>query len=125
LRVVIDSNIFVSALLSPAGPPFLIVRAWIAGKFELVTSEEQVAEVRRVSRYAKLRGEFAPYEAGELINDMKVSVYTGRIPRTAFATIPTIRIFSTWPISHKRITSSPATDAPDCSRHDASVAPQF
>jgi uncharacterized protein len=81
LRVVIDTNIFVSALISPAGPPFLVVQAWIGGLFELVTNEEQIAEVRRVSRYEKLRGEFAQYQAGELINDMRLSVFAGRIPR--------------------------------------------
>jgi len=50
MRVVLDSNILLSALISPHGPPDRIYRAWRAARFELVTSSAQLEEIRRASR---------------------------------------------------------------------------
>jgi putative PIN family toxin of toxin-antitoxin system len=48
LRVVVDTNVFVSSLLSKRGQPFAIVEAWNAQKFILVMSSEQQAELQDV-----------------------------------------------------------------------------
>lgn len=45
LRVVVDTNIFVSALLSPTGAPAQILRAWRERRFLLLTSADIIAEV--------------------------------------------------------------------------------
>jgi predicted nucleic acid-binding protein len=37
MRVVLDTNILVSALIAPAGKPAAIVDAWLDGKFTLLT----------------------------------------------------------------------------------------
>jgi predicted nucleic acid-binding protein len=51
LRVVLDSNVFISVLISPGSPPDGIQRAWRKKRFVLVTSDEQLTELRRASRY--------------------------------------------------------------------------
>ncbi len=38
MRIVLDTNVLVSGLLSPAGPPAWIVEAVITGDLELVDS---------------------------------------------------------------------------------------
>ncbi|MEY4592417.1 MAG: hypothetical protein RIR18_1312 [Pseudomonadota bacterium] len=39
MRVVLDTNILFSALISPHGAPDVIYRAWRAARFEVVTSQ--------------------------------------------------------------------------------------
>ena len=54
MRVVLDSNVLLSALISPHGAPHRIYEAWRARRFELVTCPTQLDEIRRASRYPKL-----------------------------------------------------------------------
>ncbi|MBI3043261.1 MAG: putative toxin-antitoxin system toxin component, PIN family [Betaproteobacteria bacterium] len=61
MRVVLDSNVLISALISAGSPPDLIYRAWRKKRFILVTSKTQLAEIRRASRYPKLQ-KIAPQE---------------------------------------------------------------
>jgi putative PIN family toxin of toxin-antitoxin system len=53
LRVVLDCNVFVSALLSPNGSPAQILDGWADGDFELIVSPLLLAELERVLRRAK------------------------------------------------------------------------
>lgn len=53
-RVVLDANQFVSAVLSPDGPPAKVLNAWREGLFELVTSPSIINEIRRVLNYPRL-----------------------------------------------------------------------
>jgi putative PIN family toxin of toxin-antitoxin system len=55
MKVVLDTNVLFSALISPSGTPNEIYKAWRSGRFELVTSNEQLDEIRRASRYQKLK----------------------------------------------------------------------
>jgi hypothetical protein len=55
MRVILDTNVLLGALISPHGPPDVIYRAWRAARFELVSSMAQLDELRRVSRYPKLK----------------------------------------------------------------------
>ena len=47
-RVVLDSNVFVSALLSPEGGPAQILEQWADGDFDLVVSPLLLAELEKV-----------------------------------------------------------------------------
>lgn len=47
LKVVMDTNVFVSAVFF-SGPPYQILNAWQSGEFELAVSEEILDEYRRV-----------------------------------------------------------------------------
>lgn len=48
MRVVIDSNVFVSATLSEKSAPAEIIKAWIRGEYEIIISQEILEELRRV-----------------------------------------------------------------------------
>jgi putative PIN family toxin of toxin-antitoxin system len=53
--VVFDTNVIISALLSPAGAPAEIVRRWEAGEFDVVTSPPLINELRRALNYERVR----------------------------------------------------------------------
>ncbi|MDD4929208.1 MAG: putative toxin-antitoxin system toxin component, PIN family [Gallionella sp.] len=71
MRVVLDTNILFSALISPHGAPDLIYRAWRAARFEIVTSQTQLEEIRRASRYPKLQAVLQPVKVGAMINNLQ------------------------------------------------------
>jgi predicted nucleic acid-binding protein len=49
VRAVLDPNIAIAALLSQQGAPAQIVSRWHDGEFELVVSEQLLAELERAS----------------------------------------------------------------------------
>ncbi len=67
MRVVLDVNVLVSALLSRAGAPGRLIAVWLAGAFELVVSEELLAELGRALAYPKLREHISPEDAADFI----------------------------------------------------------
>jgi putative PIN family toxin of toxin-antitoxin system len=71
MRIVLDTGILIAALITKDTPPDQIYQAWRKQRFELVTSEWQLDEFRRVSRYPKLRTYLQPIDAGNLINGLR------------------------------------------------------
>jgi uncharacterized protein len=67
LRVVLDVNVLVSALLSRAGAPGRLIALWLEGAFELVVSEELLAELGRALAYPKLREYISREDAADFI----------------------------------------------------------
>lgn len=67
MRVVLDSNVIVSAALSPRGTPAELVRRWLAGEFELVISPKFMAELSRVLAYPKIAKLIPPADAEALL----------------------------------------------------------
>lgn len=55
MRVVLDANVLVSGLISPSGPPGLLIAAWRRKEFELVVSPAILAEVAEVLQRDKIR----------------------------------------------------------------------
>lgn len=80
MRVVLDTNVLLGALISPHGPPDVIYRAWRAARFELVTSVAQLAELRRVSRYPKLKSILPAHRIGTMVNNMQRAVVLDAMP---------------------------------------------
>jgi len=74
MRVVLDTNILFSALISPHGAPDRIYRAWRSTRFEVVTSQIQLDEIRRASRYPKLQAVLQPTKVGAMINNLQRAV---------------------------------------------------
>src|SRR6218665_1946044 len=68
MRVVLDTNVLLSALLSPHGAVDAIYRAWQKDRFDLVTSTTQIDELRRASRYAKFKDVLPPHGACDPIS---------------------------------------------------------
>lgn len=71
MRFLLDTNIIVAGLLSPNGPPGQLLRAWIEGRFELVTSEEQLDELRRVLEYAHLKRRISEEQARDFVENVE------------------------------------------------------
>ena len=73
MRVVLDTNVLISALLGsrrqPPSPPARILAAWRAGRFEVVTSVAQLDEIKRVLSYQKIRARLNEALANALIED--------------------------------------------------------
>lgn len=80
MRVILDTNVLLGALISPHGPPDTIYRAWRAAKFDLVTSTAQLDELRRVSRYPKLKTILPAHRIGTMVNNMQRAVVLGVLP---------------------------------------------
>ena len=59
MRVVIDTNVFVSGLMLPASVPGRILAAAIGGGFELVLCEAIVQEIGAALHYPKVRKRIA------------------------------------------------------------------
>jgi len=72
VRVILDTNILVAALISPTGPPAAILQAFLNERFTLVTCEPQFEEFKRVTRDPALRKRVKPAEAGTLVNELRV-----------------------------------------------------
>jgi hypothetical protein len=71
MRVVLDTNILVSALISPAGHPAAIYDAWEDGKFILLTCAEQLDELRATLQKPRIAELIRPHGAGRLVNQIK------------------------------------------------------
>jgi putative PIN family toxin of toxin-antitoxin system len=80
MRVILDTNVLLGALISPYGPPDIIYRAWRAARFELVTSAAQLEEVRRVSRYPKLKTNLPAHRVGTMVNNMQRAIVLDNLP---------------------------------------------
>lgn len=80
MRVVLDTNVLLSALLSPHGWPDTIFRAWQKDRFDLVTSAMQIDELRRASRYAKFKDVLQPHRVGTMVNNMRRSIMLDALP---------------------------------------------
>lgn len=63
MRVVVDPNVFVSALISPAGPPAQVVRAWSEERYELIVSPALLAELEDVLLRPRFRRWFSEADA--------------------------------------------------------------
>ena len=80
MRVVLDTNVLLSALISPHGPPDTIYRAWRAARFEIVTSATQLDELRRASRYPKFKAVLQPHRVGAMVNNLQRALVLERLP---------------------------------------------
>ena len=80
MRVILDTNVLLGALISAHGPPDAIYRAWRAARFDLVTSAAQLDELRRVSRYPKLKTVLPAHRVGTMVNNMQRAVMLGVLP---------------------------------------------
>lgn len=55
MRVVVDANVLVSAVISQAGPPRAIVQAWVEPRFELIASPALLDELGDVLARPRFR----------------------------------------------------------------------
>ena len=82
MRVVLDTNILVSALLVHLGHPAAIYRAWQEGHFALLICGEQLDELRATLHKPAIAARIKPYKAGRLVNQLReLAENIGSLPR--------------------------------------------
>lgn len=75
MRILLDTNIVVAGFLSPKGPPGRLLLAWLQGRFQLVTSREQLHEIARVLGYERITSRIDPVQAQELVENVEVLAF--------------------------------------------------
>lgn len=71
MKVVLDTNIFVSALIADTGSSYRLVELWKDKSYTLLTSNHQLAELKRVSRKSSVKPLIAPHQVGALVNALR------------------------------------------------------
>jgi uncharacterized protein len=70
LRVVLDTNVFISAMLNPDGTCGLILSAWERRAFLVLYNLELIQEIKLVCDYSRLRKRLKRPRVGKLINQL-------------------------------------------------------
>ncbi len=73
MRVVLDTGILIAALITKNTLPDRLYKLWREKRFTLITSEWQLAEFKRVSRYPKLRPYLKQHEVGTMIQGLRTN----------------------------------------------------
>ena len=68
MRIVLDTNILVSALITKGTPPDQLYQAWLRNNIQLVTSVAQIDEMTNVLARSKLRRFVDPDEATQMVS---------------------------------------------------------
>ena len=81
MRIVLDTNVLLSALMSPSSPPAQLLALWRSRKIVAITAVPQIEEIARATRYPRMRARLVPALAGRLINRLRdVAVVVGNLP---------------------------------------------
>ena len=70
MRIVLDSNILIGALITKGTPPDRLYQAWLKGEIELVTSTVQLAEVADVLARPRLQKYLDADEAAAILENI-------------------------------------------------------
>ena len=74
LRVVVDANVFISAVINPLGPPGRLVDSARRGQYVLVASPLLLAEVEEVLGRDRLRRRLPPGAAERFLTELRALV---------------------------------------------------
>jgi putative PIN family toxin of toxin-antitoxin system len=67
-RIILDVNVYVSALLAPTGSPANILEFWADGRFDAIVSPLLLAELERVLRRPKFRRSIPAVQVDALLS---------------------------------------------------------
>ena len=70
MLVLLDSNVIISALLSLRGASARAVDEWRDGRFQLLTCQHQIDEIRAACRAPKCRDRLQPHHIGIMLNHL-------------------------------------------------------
>jgi putative PIN family toxin of toxin-antitoxin system len=70
VRIVLDTNILIAALITKGTPPDRLYQTWLRGEIELVTSTAQLAEVAAVLARPRLRKYLDAHEAAAFVENI-------------------------------------------------------
>lgn len=66
MRLVLDTNIYVSNLITEKGNPAKIVRWWLDGEFDVLVSQPIIDEMLRVTGYERIQKKYAQLRENRL-----------------------------------------------------------
>jgi uncharacterized protein len=82
VRIVVDTNIWISALITDNSLADILIRDIDERHWDLLVSEQQFAEFRRVSRYPKVAKYYPAFRAGRMLNALKnVGILVDHLPK--------------------------------------------
>jgi putative PIN family toxin of toxin-antitoxin system len=68
--------------MSADSPSAQLLALWRSRRFDLLTSAEQIDEIRRVTRYLKIRARISPVLAGRMVNRLRdVALMVEKLPK--------------------------------------------
>ena len=70
MRVVLDTNVLVAALITKGTPPDRLYQAWLRGEVDVVTCEAQVAELAAVLKRPRLQRFLDADEAAAIVENI-------------------------------------------------------
>ncbi len=70
MRIVLDTNILIGALITKGTPPDVLYQAWLKGEFELVTSTAKMAEIADVLARPRLQKYIDADEAAAIVENI-------------------------------------------------------
>ena len=89
MKVVLDTNILISALISKTAAPHRIYQAWRDKRLIVLSCAEQLIEVREVTRRVAVALRIKPAEAGRLVNSLRdLALIFGDLPAVKRSTDP-------------------------------------
>ena len=89
MRIVLDANIFIGALISGDGYPGQLLAAVKRERITLVTSIYQIDELRDVLGRERLKPYIRPAEAEDLVYHLEaVGMVTGKLPEMSLSPDP-------------------------------------
>jgi putative PIN family toxin of toxin-antitoxin system len=80
-RVVLDVNVYVSALLAPTGSPAQVLAKWAEGRFDVVVSRLLLGELERVLRRAKFSASIPAVQVDALLSALSEDGITVTDPK--------------------------------------------
>jgi len=89
VRVVLDTNVLIGALITKGTPPDALYQAWLRGEIELVTSAAQVRELSDVLTRERLRKFIDAAEAAAIIENIGMrAVVLDELPSVSLSPDP-------------------------------------
>lgn len=70
MRIVLDTNVLISALITKSTPPDGLYQAWLRGEVEVVTSTVQMAEISTVLVRPRLQKYLDSDEAAAIVENL-------------------------------------------------------
>ena len=89
MRILLDTNILIGALITKGTPPDKLHRGWLRGEFDLVTSAAQVAEIADVLARPRLQRFLSTDEAEAIVENIYTrAIVLDELPRVNLSPDP-------------------------------------
>lgn len=83
MRVVLDVNVLIAALLARESAPAHLLLRWLAGDFELVISDRLMSELARALSYPKVRSRVSAAEGSTFVDFLEANASRATDPDKA------------------------------------------